>query len=424
MNKINSTILLIWLVAIIYASFVFPTAFAQIGNFEINAAQIQVPPECSEVSISGDKATVPFQLKVFIDFSRDANITFEQKGKTIARTFTSPELLIFESDDPDEYQVKVFANYETEKTRAMFIQYLTRNNANFEEIIPYEGNGFCRTWNIKTTEKETLPTKEELIGEAALTAFEEMPLIKNAINRNTSAQSASITWLFIAVVAALGLSVSQLFVYVSRKRKDSQRGTAFDTMIKVGSKYISNFKKEHDEIKKSKERFESFLDTATLNLNSLFLDMRKIHKLPIGPEDDKKEEIAEETSILRKIYESTSDEGLGKLIKFIANKTGSAAERQMNIISEVLKKRKHKPQEINKDGLPELDKAKKIVKEYSALRYRELSDEQLNLFYRACDKLYRQNPTEELNKRLNRLSEVLNLRAKEQIDKMEKKKNE
>lgn len=442
MNRIIQVNLFVFAIFIISVTWIgFNTAYAQIGNFEINPAQIQVPPECSEVTIRGDKANIPFQLKVFIDFSRDANITFEQKGKTIARTHTSPELLIFESDDPDEYQIKAFANYDTDKIRAMYVQYLTKNNANFEEIIPYEGKGFCRIWNIKTTIPEKIPTKTEIIGEQAERAFEEMPLIKDAINRNTSAQSASINWLFIAVVAALGVSVSQLFVYVSRKRKDKQRGTAFDNMIKVGSKHIANFKKEHDEIKKLREQFSGFIDTAQINLNSMLLDFRKNNSLPIEITEEQKEEIAEETSVLRKIYQSTSDENLKKVFKIIKDKTGKLAERNKSLIKDEIQKRETQPKEEEIDikdpeeedddiqtqednGLPTQEEAQQIIDEYGNKRYRELSDDEMRFLYRAYDKMYRIAPNDFVNKKLNKISEILNIRAIEQSKKNGGSKNE
>lgn len=427
-NNLSQLNLLVAAIFILTISWVMSNyAYAQIENFDIDPSQIKDPPKCSQVTITGDKATVPFELKVYIDFSRDANINFEQKGRTIARTFTSPELLIFEADQPDEFQVRVDAVYDTDRIRAMFIQYLTLNSPNFEEILTYEGFGFCRVWNIKTTERETLPTREELIGKTALRAFEEMPLIKDAINRNTSAQSSSIAWLFIAVVAALGVSVSQLFVYVARKRKDKQRGTAFDTMIKVGSKHIANFKKEHDEIKKIREQFTSFLDVTNVDLKSYLVDLRTANKLPVSQELELKEDLAEETSVLRKIYNSTSDEALGKLIKFLADKTSQVAKRNKDLISDELQKRKHDPKEteaekeFDEEGQLTENEAKKIVKEYGNLRYRELSDDKLIDLYRAFDKLYRQDPKQEYSKRLNKMSEILNIRAKEKANGEKKK---
>ncbi len=82
----NSFISLAVIVAILII-FVFwvesNKAYAQVGNFEINVPQIREPPKCSVVDIKADKAYIPFQIKVFHDFSRVNDISFEQIGNSL-----------------------------------------------------------------------------------------------------------------------------------------------------------------------------------------------------------------------------------------------------------------------------------------------------------------------------------------------------
>jgi len=417
-------------VLILLFALMMQPAFAQVGNFQINPAQIQTPPECSEVTVTGDKAYLPFSLKVFVDFSRDANITFEQLGSTVPNTHTSPELLIFDATQADEYQVRVDAKYDADKIRAAFIQYFAQGSPNFQEILSYEGTSFCRIFNIRTSEAPKIPTREELLGEEAHTALIEMPLIKNAINSNTIALNASVTWLFIGVVAAIGVAFTMLMLYAVLKRKDKSRISNFDKMISVGSSYVTELRKELDELKKFKKDHEDFLDMATMNLKSYMIDLRDANKLALPKElkDEEEEtdteEQAEETSILRKIYELTSDEHLGKLVNFIGGKKSRMLKWNKDLVDEVIKKRTQTkvegpPKPQNGNGIP-LDKARKIVAELGKERYRSLSDSEMILLYRAYDTLYRDNPTEQFNKRLWKINEIINIRAKEKADKEKK----
>ena len=168
MNKIIQVNLIIFAIFIIGASWILSnSAFAQIGEFEINAPQIQEPPKCSQVDISADKAYIPFQIKVYSDFSQVNDISFEQKGSSVPNTHTSPELLIFETEFVDEYQINVDINFNTDKVRAVYIEYWTQNNPSFKEIISFDGLFFCRTFNVQTAKAPTIPTRTEIIGEPA-----------------------------------------------------------------------------------------------------------------------------------------------------------------------------------------------------------------------------------------------------------------
>jgi len=412
-------------------------AFGQIGNFQISAPQIQDPPKCSSVDISGDKAYLPFQIKMFHEFSRVNDITFEQLGNSIPQTHTSPELLIFETLAIDSYQIHTEVNHDSDKVRAVYIEIWSQNNPSFKEIISYEGLSFCRTFNVQTSEAPKIPTRTELIGEQAERAFEEMPLIKNAINSNTSALSSALSWMFLVVVAALGVSAGQFFAYVGRRRKDKKRGTSFDNMIKVGSKYISEFKKEHEQIKnqriEEKKQMNSFLDMANIELRSFLQDLRKGGSLPerasLQPESKSIEEDAEQTSILRKVYESTSDENLMKFINFFKDKTGRLAKRHQDLLDDEAKKRDtdEKPEEEPKESkeyydetIP-IDKANSIIKEYGAERYRKLTTDQLRLLYRAFDAKYRDDAQTKYANRLFKINEIINKRAKQQVNGEKKK---
>jgi len=420
----------VWLA--IYGSLSVVDVYGQIGNFQISAPQIKDPPKCSSVEIVGSKAYLPFQIKVFHEFSRVNDIAFEQLGSSIPQTHTSPELLIFQTTFVDTYQIHVEVNHDTDKVRAVYIEIWSQNNPSFKEIISYEGLSFCRTFDVKTSEAPVLPTRTELIGEQAERAFEEMPLIKNAINTNTAALSSSIIWMFAVVVAALAVSTGQFFAYVGRRRKDKKRGTAFDSMIKVGSKYISEFKKEHQQIKQQrideKKQMDGFLDMANVELRSFLQDLRKGGNLParasLQPEivAHTVEEDAEQTSILRKVYESTSDDNLKKFINYFKNKTGGLAKRHQDLLADETKKRdeidepEERPIEVTKDETLSQDDADSIIQEYGKERYRNLDDDQLRLLYRAFDAKYRTDPKPKYSNRLYKINEIINLRIKEKLN--------
>jgi DNA-directed RNA polymerase subunit F len=438
--------------ALLLLPLIFTPAFAQVGNFEINVPQIQEPKKCSEVILTGDKAYIPFQIKVYHDFSRVNDINFEQLGSSIPNTHTSPEVMIFETNFIDEYQIFADVNFDSDKLRAVYIEIWSQNNPSFKEIISFEGLSFCRTFNVRTSEAPTIPTRSELIGEQAERAFEEMPLIKDAINSNTSALGASISWMFIVVVAALGVSAGQFFAYIGRRRKDKKRGTAFDSMIKVGSKYIADFKKEHSEIKnqrgEEKKQMDQFLDMANIEFRTFLTDLRKEGHLPprasLEIASEHIEEEAEQTSILRKIYESTSDDNLKKFIGYFKNKTGKIAKRHQDLLEEESRKRieNHtdlldvskpiketdpiidlieqesipKPDEILDDEIIPIEDADAIIQELGKERYRNLDDDKMRLLYRAFDAKYRKEPLEKYSHRLYKISEILNLRAKERAN--------
>ncbi len=441
----NWFIIIAWCFAFIVLGYSMPTiileeffqeAYAQVGEFEINAPQIQEPPKCSQVDLSSDKAYIPFQIKVYSDFSQVNDISFEQLGSSVPNTHTSPELLIFESNFIDEYQITVDINFDTDKTRAVYIEYWTQNNPSFKEIISFDGLFFCRTFNVKTAEAPTIPTRTEIIGEQAERAFEEMPLIKDSINANTYALGTSVTWMFIVVVAALAVSAGQFFAYIGRRRLEKRRVTSFETMIKVGSKYIADFRKEHGELKKQrvdeKAQMEQFLDMANIELRSYLQDLRKDANLPTRASleiDVKPIEVnAEETSIIRKIYELVSDENLKKYLKFFKDKTSDIAKRHRDIIEEEARKREttemiqeEQAEEDRRvtDLLP-LDYADQVILSYGKERYRNLDDEQLRLLYRSFESKNADDPNnEEYRKRLYKISEVLKIRAKEAKQKVE-----
>jgi len=409
-NKDHLTLIAFGFILVIVIFFL-PNANAQIGQFEISVPQIVNPPKCSTVDITGDKAYIPFQVKVFHEFSRDNDISFKQIGSSIPNTNTSPQLMIFSVNAVDEFQIHAEVNHDTDRIRAVYIEIWSQNNPSFKEVISYEGTSFCRNFNVVTSEAPTLPTREELIGEAAITAFEEMPLIKNAINENTTALNQSLIWMFMVVVGALAVSAGQFFAYIGRRRKDKKRGTAFDSMIKVGSNYIADFKKEHTDIKKQraqeKKQIDQFLDMANVEFRSFLVDLRKESKLPekasLEPTSETIEEDAEQTSVLRKVYESTSDDNIRKFINYFKNKTGKLAKRHQDLLSEESEKRiineKPKPKPIPKDEL-DVEGADEVIKEYGKERYRNLNDDKLRLLYRAFNTKYSVDPQEKYSHRL------------------------
>ena len=426
-NKDHLTLIAFGFILVIVIFFL-PNAKAQIGQFEISVPQIVNPPKCSTVDITGNKAYIPFQIKVFHEFSRDNDISFKQIGSSIPNTNTSPQLMIFSVNAVDEYQIHAEVNHDTDRIRAVYIEIWSQNNPSFKEVISYEGVSFCRNFNVVTSEATTLPTREELIGEAAITAFEEMPLIKNAINDNTTALNQSIIWMFMVVVGALAVSAGQFFAYIGRRRKDKKRGTAFDSMIKVGSNYISDFKKEHTDIKKQrtqeKKQIDQFLDMANVEFRSFLVDLRKEAKLPEKASLEASDSIvedAEQTSILRKVYESTSDDNIRKFINFFKNKSGKLAKRHQDLLTEESEKRiiKEKPKNIpekKESEILSMQDADAIIVAFGKERYRNLTDAQLRHLYRAFNTRYSIDPQEKYSHRLYKISEILNIRAKERAN--------
>ncbi len=434
-NKDHLTLIAFGFILVIIIFFL-PTADAQVGQFEINPTQIQDPPKCSKFDIKADKAYIPFEIKIYHQFSRVNNVNFEQRGSSIPNTHTSPQLMIFASNAIDDFQINFEVNHDSDKLRAVFIEIWSQNNPSFSQVVSYEGIFWCSQFNVKTAKAPSIPSRTEIIGEQAERAFEEMPLIKNAINSNTQALSASINWMFFVVVAALLVSAGQFFAYVGRRRKDKKRGTAFDNMIKVGSKYVGDFKKEHAEIKKQrldeKKQMDNFLDMANVEFRSFLQDLRKQGSLPqkasLEIDSTTLEEDAEQTSVLRKVYESTSDENIKKFYNFFRSKTGKIAKRHQDLLQDEVEKRNtdvkveptppvKRPESVLNEEVLSLEDAESIIKELGKERYRNLDDDKLRLLYRAFEAKYRKEPQTHYANRLWKISDVINIRAKERVDK-------
>ena len=227
-------------------------------------------------------------------------------------------------------------------------------------------------------------------------------------------------------------------------------------MIKVGSKYIAEFKKEHQSIKNQrldeKHQLEQFLDMGNIELRSYLMELRKVAHLPERASlqtDDisvsgNVEEEAEARSLLRKVYELTSDENLHKFLKYFKDKSGKLAKRHQDSLIDELSRRKspavddeipelevepeklglteeEKPTIVLDDQTLPMEEADMVIQEFGKERYRNLDDDKLRLLYRSFDAKYREDPQAKYSHRLYKISEILNIRAKERSNGVKKK---
>ena len=96
---------------------IIPSAFAQILPFEQQLEQIRNPEECTRKVVQGGSAQVPFSIKVFYDTSTDVKQEFKQQGTSFPVRQTTNQVMTFDTDEADQYEIYIEVNYDEAKPR-------------------------------------------------------------------------------------------------------------------------------------------------------------------------------------------------------------------------------------------------------------------------------------------------------------------
>jgi low affinity Fe/Cu permease len=338
--------------------------------------EIENPQECMQSEIRGGKGWVPFSIKMFYDTTKDHIMSVEHQGDTNPVIQQNDNVMIFQSDGEDTYKLSTQLNYDNSEKRAIYFEYWSEGNAMHTEIINYNGNSFCRTFLVTTTEPPIIPTAEELLGQSAYRALTEMPLIKDAINQNTNALNGALVFLTLAVIMTLLVGFTQAIVYVLRKKTQKKQIKLFDEAIRNSNKASSNsmmivekVEKKGDELLDNLNKIMgSRIDEMTNSTNTVMLDLRKVVetlkdenpelkiKVPkikiVKPVEDEIKEI-----------EQLNDDDKKKLARSLRGMKDSVSIKKLKAISEMFKK-----------SVSDNDEEIKINEEIQKMDLKELTD--------------------------------------------------
>ncbi len=175
-----------------------PKAEGQIQPFELQLEQIRTPEECTRKVIQGSSAIIPFQMKIFYDTTRDSKLEFKQQHTTFPVIQRTNQVMTFYTNGTDQYQIYMELNYDDEKPRQIFMEYLSSNNVVLNMQEKFENKKFCMTIFVNTILPVKLPTKEEIFGES-LDYIAEIPTMVQAFNANTITTGTRISfqWLLL-----------------------------------------------------------------------------------------------------------------------------------------------------------------------------------------------------------------------------------
>ena len=349
--------------------------------------EIENLQECMQSEIRGGKGWIPFSIKMFYDTTKDHVMAVEHQGDTNPKIQQSDNVMIFQSDGEDTYQLSTQLNYDTSQKRAIYFEYWSEGNAMHTEIINYNDNTFCRTFLITTTEPPIIPTAEELLGQSAYRALTEMPLIKDAINQNTNALNGALVFLTLAVIMTLLVGFTQAIVYVMRKKTQKKQIRLFDEAIKNSNKATSNsmvviekVEKKGDELlEKMKDIMGRRIDEMTNSTNMVMLDLTKIVETIKEENPDLKIQVPKVPERLKvEDIEKLNDDDKKKLARSLRGMKDSVSVKKLRMISELFKKKEEKKKEID-ENLQSKD-YEELIKIYNnIMQIEEKKDEEQKL---------------------------------------------
>ena len=235
----------IFVVVLVVMIFTPNFVFGQIEIFEQQIEKLQNPQECTTKVVQGSSAEIPFTIKVFYDVTKNSKLELIQQGTSFPITQKTPQVMIFYSNQTDQYQIYMEINYDEPKERQIYIEYLSAGQVVANEQEKFNTNKFCMTILANTILPTHIPTREELFGDL-YGAISQVPALVEANNRNTLTMGASIAFMWIIVVAQIIVTVLMLIILMNASRKFNAKVETFDDMTETLSKlqHDDSFEKE------------------------------------------------------------------------------------------------------------------------------------------------------------------------------------
>lgn len=216
-----------------------PEAEAQIQPFELQLEQIRNPEDCTRKVIQGSSAIIPFQMKIFYDTTRDSELRFKQQATTFPVIQRTNQVMTFYTNGTDQYEIYMELNYDDEKPRQVFMEYLSSNNVVLNMQEKFELKKFCMTIFVNTILPVKLPTKEEIFGES-LDYIAEIPTMVQAFNANTITTGTSISFQWLLLFGILIVSILTFISSSTGKRRFDARIRDLDDALKTTGEMTSS----------------------------------------------------------------------------------------------------------------------------------------------------------------------------------------
>lgn len=275
-------------------NFILPSAYAQIEPFELQLEQISNPQDCTRKVVQGRSAEIPFTLKVFYPTTREATLEVSQQLATFPITQRTNQVMMFYTNGTDQYRIFMEMNYEDVKERQVYIEYLSGSELVQSEQEKFSGNKFCVEFFVNTKLPEKQFTREELFGDVYDT-LAQVPAMVNALNNNTITWNSSINFMWLLIIASLGMTLMTLISVRSDRRAYRNKINALDdsleTIAKIDDKLdnvvrqvaepLETFNQNLEELKKHPVLKESFKkkDSKKQKVSSLTRPFRRVTKI-------------------------------------------------------------------------------------------------------------------------------------------------
>lgn len=287
------------------------STFAQ-SDISVIVPEIENPPDCDLVTYSGQRAWLPFEIRAFYDFNREAEMKTTLVGNSNPITTQTPRTYFFSTSEIDEYNVEFKIPYDTVKSRAVLIEIISAGELIQKDVIPYNNAKFCKSFHIITSEKPVLPTLEDAYGTAIVTMVEQVPEFVPAFKASITNTNNALAFIGFGIAVMLLFGIINLIVFMSRKKNDKRLRQEVLTASNSVSKNlkattalmedVADFKKKKSlEFDSMYKMFEVVFRTGLLEMKKEFSSLASY--LQITKEEQEQKFYDETQEILKKSEE-------------------------------------------------------------------------------------------------------------------------
>lgn len=287
------------------------STFAQ-SDISVIVPEIENPPDCDLVTYSGQRAWLPFEIRAFYDFNREAEMKTTLVGNSNPITTQTPRTYFFSTSEIDEYNVEFKIPYDTVKSRAVLIEIISAGELIQKDVIPYNNAKFCKSFHIITSEKPVLPTLEDAYGTAIVTMVEQVPEFVPAFKASITNTNNALAFIGFGIAVMLLFGIINLIVFMSRKKNDKRLRQEVLTASNSVSKNlkattalmedVADFKKKKSlEFDSMYKMFEVVFRTGLLEMKKEFSSLSSY--LQITKEEQEQKFYDETQEILKKSEE-------------------------------------------------------------------------------------------------------------------------
>lgn len=338
---------------------ILPNAYAQILPFELQLEQIREPEECTRKVVQGRSAEIPFSMKVFYDTTGNTKLEFKQQGTSFPIIQKTNQVMTFYTNGTDQYQIYMEMNYNVQRERQVYIEFLTANAIVLSMQEKFNTNRFCMTIFVNTVLPPTVLTKEQIFGES-LDYIAKIPAMVIAFNANSMTTNTSISFMWMLMLGIFVLSILTLISSQVGKGK-------FDSKIKDLDDSI-------EQANKMALSIDGLVTSVTDTLVNVKTDLKAILSIPEIkekiPRQQKPSKIHKLLTFVHKKDEEKFEEN--KKDKAEQNKTPSEeVVKELETIEEQETVKEQKEKESGGFILPESEqKVSEPTKEENPMNYR------------------------------------------------------